>query len=286
MESRPVVHLVDGTLELFRCFHGAPRRLDAGGDEVGAARALLWTLLRLVRKEGATHVAVAFDLMAPPERRDGSDGALLRGQQRLALDVVRALGMTVWPAVRNQADDLLASGAARYREAADVVICTTDRDLLQCVRGSAVVLRDRIRGRTTDEAALHAKLGVRPEQIPTRSALVGDPSDGLPGVPGWGTRSAAAVLAVYPDLEDIPADSGSWAVRVRGAARLAAQLQERLEEAKLVRALATLRADLPVPDDLERLRWRGPTDALPDLAARLDSPELLDKVAEAAAHRV
>lgn len=278
--EEPRVYLVDGTFELFRCFHGAPRVSDADGREVGAARALLWTLLKLLRKVGATHLAVAFDLMAPPERHDGSADALLRAQGRLAIDVVRALGIPVWPAVRNQADDLLASAAARLQGVSQIVICTTDRDLLQCVRGTSVVLWDRIRDRVTDEAVLYDKLGVRPRQIPDRSALVGDPSDGLPGVPGWGTKSAAALLGAYDTLEDIPGDAAAWRVRVRGAARLADALRRHWDEALLVRSLATLRSDLPVPDDPERLRWRGPGAELPALAERLGAEEALDKLAE------
>lgn len=276
----PTVHLVDGTFELFRCFHGAPRATDATGAEIGAARALLWTLLKLIRKQGATHLAVAFDLLAPPDRHDGSPDALLRSQGRLATEVTRALGIPVWPAVRNQADDLLASGAARMADRASIVICTTDKDLLQCVRGTRVVLWDRIRDRVTDETALMERFGVTPSQIPDRSALVGDPSDGLPGVPGWGHKTAAAVLGVYRSLESIPADPEAWTVPVRGAARLAAALRERWDEARLVRALATLRTDLPVPEDPGVLRWAGPSAALPALAARLGAEEVVTKIRE------
>lgn len=279
-DTEPRVHLVDGTFELFRCFHGAPRAQDAAGNEIGAARGLLWTLLKLLRKARATHLAVAFDLLAPPDRSDGSPDALLRAQGRLAVQVTRALGIPVWPAVRNQADDLLASGARAMADRARVVICTTDKDLLQCVRGDRVVLWDRIRDRVTDADALRARLGIAPAQIPDRSALVGDPSDGLPGVPGWGTGSAAKVLGHYARLEDIPHDPTTWVPRIRGAARLNTALRERWDEALLVRALATLRTDLPVPDDPERLRWQGPGPGLVDLAARLGAPEVVDKLAE------
>lgn len=275
------MHLVDGTLELFRCFHGAPRATDEQGRQIGAARALLWTASRLLRKEGATHVAVAFDRMAPPRRADTGDDALLRSQGALALEVVRAVGFTVWPAVRNQADDLLATGARLLADQVDqVVLCTTDKDLLQCIRGQSVVLRDRTRDRITDEPALLERFGVRPEQIPDRTGLVGDPSDGLPGVPGWGDKSAAAVLSTYPRIENIPSDPTQWTARVRGAARLSEALEARRAEALVVRDLATLRTDLALRIEIDALRWTGPRPELRPLAARLGATEVVDKLME------
>jgi 5'-3' exonuclease len=268
--TRPRVHLVDGTFELFRCFHGAPRARDADGVEVGALRGLLWTLVKLLRF--ADHVAVVFDPMAPPRKGDRGDDAVLRGQARGALEVVRALGLPCWVTPRGQADDLLASAAAAYRADADVVICTTDRDLLQCVRGTEVVVWDRIRDVVTDEARLHERFGVRPEQIPDRSALVGDPSDGLPGVPGWGDKSAAQVLSTYARLEDIPDDPAGWPA-VRGKDRLAEALAAHRPDALVVRDVATLRVDLPVRTPVAGLRWAGPRPELVALADRLDAAD-------------
>ncbi len=274
---RSKVHLVDGTFELFRCFHGAPRAVDAEGAEVGALRGLVWTLVKLLR--GADHVAVVFDPMAPPRRDDRSDGARLHAQARGAVEVVRALGLPCWVTPRGQADDLLASAAQALRGTADVVLCTTDRDLLQCVRGEEVVVWDRIRDRVTDEAGVRERFGIGPEQIPDYHALVGDPSDGLPGVPGWGAKSAAAVLAVHPRLEDIPDESAAWAVRPRGAARLAEALNRHRADALVVRDVATLRTDLPVRAGLAELCWRGPDVAFGALVARLGVGEVAEVLA-------
>lgn len=255
------VYLVDGTFEIFRCFHGAPRA-RAGGREVGAVRGLLQTLAALLRTEGLTHVAVAFDSVVANTRGldPNSNDALLRSQYPLAADAVRALGIALWPMSRFQADDALATGAARYKQASgveQVVICSNDKDFAQCVEGERVVLRDRIRKLTTDEAGVLERFGVPPRSIPAYFALVGDPSDGLPGIPGWGARSAAAVLSRYPDIEQIPPQADAWEVSVRGAARLAANLRERYREALLYRNLSILRTDVPLVDELEHVAWRG-----------------------------
>ena len=258
------VHVVDGTFELFRCFHGAPRASGPGGREVGAARGLLATLTALLSEPDVTHVAVAFDrVVAPPSvgaGRAGSAEALIGAQQPLAAAIVRALGVAVWPAGRYQADELIATAAHRYaREAAveQVVICATDNDFAQCVQGDRVVMLDRIRRRVTNAAGVVERFGVDPDQIPDLFALVGDRSDGLPGVPGWGRASASAVLRRYRRLEDIPADPSTWAVTVRGSTRLAASLHERWDEALLCRDLSVLRTDLPVRSTVAELEWRG-----------------------------
>jgi 5'-3' exonuclease len=279
------VHLVDGTFELFRCFHGAPRARTEDGREVGAVRGLLYTLVALLRRAGVTHVAVAFDQMAGRARggSGASDDALLRSQAMTAIDAVRALGITLWPMHRFQADDALASGAARY--AADprvkrIVVCTTDKDLLQCVRGDRVVLLDRIRDRITDEPAVRARFGVGPSLIPDLFALVGDPSDGLPGIPRWGAKAAATLLAAYGGIEHIPDDAASWTVTVRGAAALAGSLRRHRREALVMRDLGVLRDDLPIRDALDDLEWRGPDrPALTSLVARIGADEVLERVA-------
>lgn len=267
----PSVYLVDGTFELFRCFHGAPRAEGPSGDEVGAARALLATLVALLANADVTHAAVAFDSVIAPARSPGAATAesLIGAQQPLAADIVRALGITLWPAGRFQADDLLATAAADL--AADalvdrVVICTTDNDLAQCVRGERVVLLDRIRDVVTDEDAVRAKFGVAPAQIPDLFALTGDRSDGLAGLPGWGLKSAATMLDRYGSIDDIPDDPADWEVDVRGRDRLAATLSERRSEALLGRELSIRRADLPLAATLEAVGWQG---ARRDLVERL-----------------
>jgi 5'-3' exonuclease len=258
------VHLVDGTFELFRCFHGAPRATSADGREVGAARGILATLTALLNDVDVTHVAVAFDsVVAPGGRRPGTAGsaeALIGAQAPLAAAVVRALGLPVWPSGRYQADELIATAAHRYADVAgveQVVICATDNDFTRCVRGSRVVLLDRIRKRVTDAAGVFERFGVEPAQIPDLFALIGDRSDGLPGVPGWGRTSAAAVLARYRRLDDIPCDPAAWDVSVRGAARLATALRAHWDEALLCRDLSVLRTDLPLRHTVADLEWRG-----------------------------
>jgi 5'-3' exonuclease len=256
------VHLVDGTFELFRCFHGAPRAQNAAGREVGAVRGLLATMTALVLDPVVTNIAVAFDsVVSPPaSSRRASDEDLIESQVSLAADVVRALGVTLWPSGRYQADEIIATAAARFTEderVAQIVICATDNDFNQCVRGDRVVVLDRIRRVITDEAAVRARYGVAPAQIPDLFALVGDRSDGLPGVPGWGVRSAAGLLARYGCIEAIPSDPTEWDVVVRGATRLAAALADHREEALLCRDLAVLRTDLPLRHSVDDLKWKG-----------------------------
>ncbi len=278
------VYLVDGTFELFRCFHGAPLATGPSGREVGAARGLLATLVALVRRHEVTRAAIAFDSIVAPAPSSGTPGAdaLIGAQQPLAADIVRALGLTLWPAGRYQADDLLATGAAALARdpAVDrVVICTTDNDLAQCVRGDRVVLLDRIRDVITDEDGVRAKFGVAPQQIPDLFALIGDRSDGIAGVPGWGAKSAAAVLARYPRLEDIPDDASTWEVELRGRERLGAMLGERREEALLSRDLSIRRADLPMAVDLDSVAWHGARRSLIDpLVAELGDDTAVERI--------
>lgn len=279
------VHLVDGTFELFRCFHGAPRARDDGGREVGAVRGLLATLVSLLHQPEVTHVAVAFDsVVAPPPVRSArqTDEQLIASQAGLAARAVRALGVPVWPTGRYQADELIATAACRYAADPDVrqvVICSNDKDFHQCVRGDRVVTYDRVRKVVSDEAAVRAKYGVAPEQIPDLFALVGDRSDGLPGVPGWGITSAAALLQHYGTLAAIPHDERQWAVEVRGAARLAATLREHWDEAMLCRDLSELRTDLPLQQSAAHLEWRGAhREQLERLCAELGDDSVLTRV--------
>lgn len=274
------LYLVDGTFELFRCFHGAPRGKDADGNEIGASRAMLWTLGKLLRRDDLTHVAFAMDRMTRPIKKDGSGDALLREQNGLVADVVRALGITLWPMSRHQADDALATGAARWRDSVErVVICTRDKDLLQSVRADRVVLLDRTKQTITDEPAIRARFGITPSQIPDYHALVGDPSDALAGLPGWGPKAAAAALQRWPGVADIPADFAAWdGLPIRGAKRLHAVLVERRLELLLARNLSVRRTDVPLPHTLEDLRWRGPAAALPALAARLGAEDAISSL--------
>lgn len=278
------VHLVDGTFELFRCFHGAPRARSETGREVGAARGVLATLVALLHEPGVSHVAVAFDsVVAPPgAARGGSAEDLIAAQAPLAADAVRALGLPVWPSGRYQADEVLATAAARCAEHADVdqvVICSTDKDFHQCVRGQRVVTLDRVRRVVTDEAAARLRYGVAPALLPDLFALVGDRSDGIAGVPGWGAASAAALLQRYGGLADIPLDPARWEVPVRGASRLAAALAERRDEALLCRDLLELRTDLPVRVDLDALAWHGAhRSRLTELCTTIEDTSVLERV--------
>ena len=276
------VHLVDGTFELFRCFHGAPRATTPAGREVGAARGFLATIAALLHHPDVSHVAVALDSAVSPPGRGSSAEDLIASQNELAADAVRALGVPLWPAGRYQADELIATAAARFPDDPGVdrvVICSTDNDFNQCVRGDRVVVLDRIRDVVTDEATVRERYGVEPRQLPDLFALVGDRSDGLPGVTGWGVRSAAALLGEYGTVDRIPLDESAWTVTVRGAARLGAALRDRREEALLCRDLAELRTDLPLRQTADDLRWRGAHRAsLESLSATLDDRSVLERI--------
>ncbi len=260
------VHLVDGTYELFRSFFGAPPSLTADGREVGATRGLLHSLLTLLRSDGVTHVACAFDHVIESFRNDLYPGyktgegvpAELLAQFPLAERAAAALGVVVWPMVEFEADDMLASAAQRFAAAVDqVVILSPDKDLMQCVDERRVVTHDRIRRRTYDAAGVREKYGIAAASIPDYLALVGDSADGIPGLPGWGAKTAAALLAAYGRIEDIPDDAAAWSVRPRAAARAAQVLRTHRAEAALYKILATLRRDVPLSESLEDLRWRG-----------------------------
>jgi 5'-3' exonuclease len=290
------VHLVDGTFELFRAYYGSPASTSSDGREVGAVRGLLRSLLALLGERDATHVAIAFDHVIESFRNElypgyntgeGMDPVLF-AQFGLAEDACRALGLVTWPMVEFECDDALAAAAARFNLVPDVervVICSPDKDLAQCVRGTRVVCLDRMRRKVLDEDGVVAKFGVKPLSMPDWLALVGDSADGYPGIPRWGAKSAAAVLAFYEHLDAIPTDSADWRVKVRGAAALAAELAARPAEARLYRQLATLRTDVPLAEPLAALRWRGPDEhALRALAARCrEDDSLVERAARVAA---
>jgi 5'-3' exonuclease len=262
------IHLVDGTYELFRAHFGAPSALGPDGSEVGATRGILRSLLSLLRGEGVSHVACAFDHVIESFRNNLFDGyktsegvpADLMSQFPLAERAAHALGLVVWPMVEFEADDALATAAARYSvssEVEQVLICTPDKDMAQCVRASRVICFDRMRRRILDEPAVAARFGVSPASIPDWLALVGDDADGIPGVPRWGGKSASVLLARYGHLEAIADQETQWSVVVRGAAGLAKSLREHREDASLYRRLATLRTDVPLAEGIEDLRWCG-----------------------------
>lgn len=260
------VHLVDATYELFRAFFAMPSEKGPDGSEVGAIRGLIGSMLALLREPGVTHVAAATDhviesfrnqLFAGYKTGEGIDPDLW-AQFPLAEEALRALGIVVWPMVDFEADDALASAAARFAAQADrVILLSPDKDLCQCVRGDHVVTHDRRRGKTYDEAAVIEKFGVGPGSIPDLLALAGDSADGIPGLRGWGQKTAAAVLRVYGTIEAIPGDPQEWKVAVRGAPRLAATLAEQRDDALLYKRLATLREDVPLGESLADLQWRG-----------------------------
>lgn len=288
------VHLVDGTYELFRHHFALPSHRDGEGVEVAAVRGVLYSVLTLL-EEGATHVGVANDHVIESFRNDlwpgyktgeGVDPAL-RNQFALLDDALVALGVAVWPMVEQEADDALAAAArvadddARVKR---VVICTPDKDLAQCVVDQRVVQFDRRKRQVRDEAGVIEKFGVRPESIPDWLALVGDSADGFPGIPGFGAKSAAAVLKRYGHITEIPRFAHEWDVPVRGATTLATALEEHRELADLFVVLATLRTDAEVGsvDDWE---WRGPHTQLQDWADRLDAKRLVERANDLADKR-
>jgi 5'-3' exonuclease len=286
------VHLVDGTFELFRAFFGAPPAHDASGRPTGAIRGLLATLLSLLREPDVTHVACAFDHVIESFRNrlfegyktgEGIDPDLL-AQFEAAERAAAALGIVVWPMVEFETDDALATAAFLWRDAPgveQVVICSPDKDLSQCVVGSRVICRDRLRRTDRDEAGVVARFGVRPASIPDWLALVGDAADGIPGIPGWGEKSTGAVLARYGTIEAIPDDAASWDIAVRGRSRLAASLRERRKDAALYRTLATLRTDVPLAEGLADVEWKGARrDALEPLCREIGAEELLARVTD------
>jgi 5'-3' exonuclease len=275
------VHLIDGTYELFRHYYAVPSARDRDGTEVGAVRGVVASILGMINR-GATHLGVATDHVIESFRNDlwpgyktgeGIDPALL-SQFGLLEDALSALGVAVWPMVEFEADDALA--AAAENAAADgrverVIICTPDKDLAQCVRGTRVVQLNRRTNAIRDEAGIISKFGVPPVSIPDYLALVGDAADGYPGLPGWGAKSSAAVLARFAHLEAIPDDWRTWSVNAASPAALARTLARDREHAFLFRDLATLRTDIHLFESVDDLRWTGPTDGFAKIAERFEA---------------
>jgi len=279
------VHLVDGTYELFRHYFALPSSKADDGSEIAAVRGVVRSMLSLI-EAGATHLGVATDHVIESFRNDLWPGyktsagvpADLLGQFPVLEEALSALGIVVWPMVKYEADDALASAAAEAAGYAEqVLICTPDKDLAQCVVAGRVVQLDRRANKLVDEDAVVAKFGVRPTSIPDYLALVGDSADGYPGLPGWGAKSAAAVLSRFRHIEDIPADPAKWQVSLRGAAGLAATLRDQRDLSMLFKDLATLRTTVRIRASADRLRWAGPRRTFKRIAERLGAPQLAEQ---------
>ena len=288
MFSQMDIHLIDGTYELFRHFFAVPSARDADGREIGAARGVLSSVLSLL-ENGATHIGVATDhvvesfrneLYAGYKTSEGVPEELL-SQFPILEEALMAMGVVVWPMVEFEADDALASAAAKAAQdnrVQQVLICTPDKDLAQCVVDTKVVQWDRMRNIVRDEAGVAAKFCISPQSIPDYLAVVGDSADGYPGIAGWGAKTAAAVLSLYTHLESIPKDWKEWG-SIRRAQALAEALFSDWENALLFRTLATLRLDVPVFNSVADLRWQGPRGDFSEYARRMNASGLLDRAA-------
>ena len=275
------IYLIDGTYELFRHYYALPSARDEQGREIAAVRGVLSSVLGMI-KAGATHIAVATDHVIESFRNglwpgyktsEGVEPDLLAQFQPLE-DVVAAAGIVVWPMVEFEADDALAAAAvaaARDPRVERVIVCTPDKDLAQCVEGTRIVQLNRRTRVTLDESGIIQKFGVSPSSIPDYLALVGDAADGYPGLPGWGAKSSAAVLAKFLHLESIPKDCREWRVNAANASALAGTLCREWDRAVLFRTLATLRTDIALFDDVDQLRWSGPTAGFEKIGAKLDA---------------
>ncbi|MFL6438689.1 MAG: 5'-3' exonuclease H3TH domain-containing protein [Terriglobales bacterium] len=288
------VHLIDGTYELFRHFFALPSAVDVNGQEIAAVRGVLSSVLSMIER-GATHVGVATDHVVESFRNDlyagykTSDGVPpeLLSQFSILEETLQAMGVLVWPMVYFEADDALASAAVKAAQdeaVRQVLICTPDKDLSQCVVGTRIVQLDRRRDILRDEAGVIAKFGVGPKSIPDYLAVVGDSADGYPGVSGWGVKAAALTLSQYARLEDIPENWKEWHPSIRKARVLSESLFNSWDNAVLFRTLATLRLDVPVFETVEDIRWRGPRPEFEEECRRMQAPDLFARAKSAAAN--
>jgi 5'-3' exonuclease len=285
------VYLVDGTYELFRHFFALPSAKDVDGQEIGAVRGVMSSVLSMIER-GATHIGVATDHVVESFRNELYPGyktaegvpAELLSQFPILEEALESMGVVVWPMVEFEADDALASAAAKAaldERVGQVFICTPDKDLGQCVVGTRVVQLDRRQNIVRDEAGVVAKFGVNPQSIPDYLAVVGDSADGFPGVAGWGPKAAALVLSQYPHIELIPKDWQHWHSSIRKARVLSESLFSAWNDALLFRTLATLRRDVPVFDTVEELRWNGVGPRFEQYCQRMKSSDLLRRASAA-----
>lgn len=283
------IHLVDGTYELFRAHFGAPPKKSASGQEVGATVGLLRSLLMLLQTEGVTHVAVAFDhviesfrnkMYAGYKSSAGVDPVILK-QFPVAEAAIKALGLVTWPMVKFEADDAIATAAAKFKKVKSVeqiVICSVDKDLTQMVDDDRIICWDRRREITLNEKGVIEKFGVLPESIPDFLALVGDSADGYPGIQGWGEKSTSTVLAKYKHIEAIPKDPNKIPLGLGRATTLIENLQSNYKDALLFRELSTLRTDVPLKENLADLKWQGAHPRLRKVCKELRSESIIDRV--------
>ena len=284
------IHLIDGTYELFRYYFAAPSHVTDSGQEVGAVRGVLGSMIQLL-EQGATHIGIATDHVIPSFRNelwdDYKDGSEIEegiaSQFQLLEDVLRAAGFVVWPMIEFEADDALGAAANLYADdprVEEVMICTPDKDLAQCVSDArGIVQYDRRKQVRYDEAGVREKFGVGPASIPDYLALVGDTADGFPGLPGWGAKSSSTVLDRYEKIDDVPLAAGQWDITVRGGAKLANTLAENLDLALLFRRIATIALDAPVDASIDALEWTGPADDFVEVVAGVDGERAIERMA-------
>jgi 5'-3' exonuclease len=283
------IHLIDGTYELFRAHFGAPPKKSTSGQEVGATLGLMRSLLMLLQSPGVTHVGVAFDHVIESFRNDMYPGyKTSEGVEQVLLDqfpvvekAVSAMGVVVWPMVKFEADDAIATATTRFKKEKsvdEVVICSVDKDLTQLVDGKKVVCWDRRREIVLDEKGVIEKFGVKPESIPDYLALVGDSADGYPGIQGWGAKSSSTVLAKFKHIESIPKDPKKIPLGLGRATTLVENLQQNYKDALLFRELSTLRADVPLKEKLDDLKWRGAHPRLKKVCQELREERIAERV--------
>ncbi len=272
------IHLIDGTYELFRHYYAVPKAQSQNGAEIGAVKGVLASMLSLL-ESGASHIAIATDHVIESFRNELYDGYKtgdgiepeLFAQFHKLESGLQLMGFVVWPMIEFEADDALASAAVKYSSmdgVGQVIICSPDKDLSQCVKGDKIVQLDRMRKVTRNENGVVEKFGIRPESIPDYLALVGDSADGIPGIQGWGAKSASSILSTYLHLEEIPLDPEKWQVTIRGAAKLTCSLKDSIADALLYRKLATLRTDAPINESPLDLEWREPQKEAFDMFCR------------------
>lgn len=286
------IYLIDGTYELFRHYFALPSSTDGKGQEIAAARGVLTSVLSLI-ESGASHIGVATDHVVESFRNElyegykTSEGVAeeLLSQFPIVEEMLTAMGVKVWPETYFEADDALAAAAvkaAQDKRVEQVLICTPDKDLAQCVSGTHIVQLDRRRNILRDEAGVVEKFGVKPASIPDYLAVVGDTADGYPGLRGWGEKAAAAVFSQYPRLEDVPKNWEDWNPSIRKARPLSETLFSNWEDALLFRTLATLRFDVPVFDSIDELCWKGPAKGFEECCRRMNADGLVDRAEKAA----